>query len=93
MTTTRIKDAPFTPQEKQHLLQMGVYEADWGHPEVTLDNPVEYFRERIRLNDDPSLQITLGRRSSLPRLRGASRKRPSDKELRIVNAIRGSTVA
>ncbi len=86
MATTRIKDAPFTRQEKQHLIEMGIEEADWGHPGVTLGNPIEYFRERIKLNDDPSIQLK-GNRRHLPALRGGSRKRPSDVQLRQTNII------
>ncbi|GMQ91712.1 MAG: hypothetical protein BMS9Abin11_1023 [Gammaproteobacteria bacterium] len=87
MTTIRIKDAPFTVQEKNHLLSMGIEEADWGHPEIILDNPVEYFRERVRLKDDPSMQISKSRKH-LPRLRG-TRSRPSDMELRRINIVSG----
>lgn len=82
MTTTRIKDAPFTKEEIAHLTKMGIVEADWGHPQVTLDNPIQYFRDRVRLKDDPSLQITHGRRT-LPRLRG-NRERPNDRTLRLL---------
>ena len=71
MTIVRIKDAPFSKKEVRHLLAMGIEEADWGHPQVKLDDPIKYFKERIRLNDDPSLQMRKPMRN-LPSLRGVS---------------------
>lgn len=40
-----IKDAPFTDDEKETIIAMGVVKADWGHPDVLLDDPVMYFQE------------------------------------------------
>lgn len=43
----KIKNAPFTETEKADIIALGIEEADWGHPAVTLDDPVAFFRKRI----------------------------------------------
>ena len=69
MAVVRIKDAPFPKKVIRHLLSMGIVEADWGHPEVKLDNPIKYFKDRVRLNDNPTMQMKK-RIRNLPSLRG-----------------------
>ena len=41
---TRIRDAPFTHEEKREIEALGFYWADWGQPEVELADPVAYFK-------------------------------------------------
>lgn len=43
-----IDDFPFTEEEKEAIRKMGITVADWGHPEVVLDDPVAYFRDQIK---------------------------------------------
>jgi len=42
-----IKDAPFTEAEKLEIIALGVEQADWGYPDVVLEDPVAYFAKRI----------------------------------------------
>lgn len=50
-----IDDAPFTDEEKEAIKAMGIERAEWGHPDVTLSDPVAYFEaERRSLEDMPT---------------------------------------
>ena len=42
-----IKNAPFTEAEKLAIIALGIEQADWGHPDVVLDDPVAFFTKRI----------------------------------------------
>lgn len=47
MVMMKIDDAPFTEEEKREIKNMGFDEADWGHPEIVLSDPIGHF-ERIQ---------------------------------------------
>jgi len=48
MSRIPIKRAPFTDFEKRQILKMGIVEAEWGHPQVKLKDPIRYFREELK---------------------------------------------
>ncbi len=41
----KIEDAPFTDEQKKEIISLGIVNADWGHPDIVLDDPVKYFKD------------------------------------------------
>ena len=41
----KIKDAPFTEEQKAEIITMGIDSANWGHPDVVLDDMIQSFGE------------------------------------------------
>ena len=48
MVMVRIDDAPFTGAVKERIKSMGFKAWDWGHPSVTLSDPIAFFEERLQ---------------------------------------------
>lgn len=40
-----IKDAPWTPEQIEAVLAMGIERADWGWPDVILEDPIAYYQK------------------------------------------------
>jgi len=45
----KIKDAPFTDEEKEEIVALGIVGADWGYPEKDLRDPVAYFKTLVAM--------------------------------------------